>query len=152
MLFRSNIELDLQARYPTMRYSDLLARLHAELEAKLTGKPAPPDVIATTSAVTESSSAQKTQGAAGEGTSEGDEGDKGGVDVERHVRFAQSVGDWPLFPDTRDALARLSKHYKLCVLSNVDRTLFARTQEVLDRKSTRLNSSHSGESRMPSSA
>lgn len=34
--------------------------------------------------------------------------------------FGQSVGKWPAFPDTVDALKRLSKHYKLVVLSNVD--------------------------------
>ena len=38
--------------------------------------------------------------------------------------FGQSVGQWPAFPDTVDALKRLSKHYKLVVLSNVDRESF----------------------------
>lgn len=35
-----------------------------------------------------------------------------------------SVGKWPAFPDTVDALKRLSKHYKLVVLSNVDNASF----------------------------
>lgn len=39
--------------------------------------------------------------------------------------FGQSIGKWPAFPDTVDALRRLSKHYKLVVLSNVDRESFA---------------------------
>ncbi len=39
--------------------------------------------------------------------------------------FGQSVGQWPAFPDTVDALKRLSKHYKLVVLSNVDRESFS---------------------------
>jgi 2-haloalkanoic acid dehalogenase type II len=39
--------------------------------------------------------------------------------------FGASVGTWPAFPDTVDALHRLSKHYKLVVLSNVDRDSFA---------------------------
>jgi 2-haloalkanoic acid dehalogenase type II len=42
-------------------------------------------------------------------------------------RFGASVGSWPAFPDTVDALQRLSKHYKLVVLSNVDRASFARS-------------------------
>ncbi len=39
-------------------------------------------------------------------------------------KFGQSVGKWPAFPDTVDALHRLSKHYKLVILSNVDRESF----------------------------
>jgi 2-haloalkanoic acid dehalogenase type II len=38
--------------------------------------------------------------------------------------FGQSVGKWPAFPDTVDALKRLSKQYKLVVLSNVDKESF----------------------------
>jgi 2-haloalkanoic acid dehalogenase type II len=38
--------------------------------------------------------------------------------------FSQSVGQWPAFTDTVDALKRLSKHYKLLVLSNVDKESF----------------------------
>ncbi|OQE21078.1 hypothetical protein PENSTE_c012G08015 [Penicillium steckii] len=41
--------------------------------------------------------------------------------------FGESVGTWPAFPDTVLALRRLSKHYKLVVLSNVDRESFAKT-------------------------
>ena len=41
--------------------------------------------------------------------------------------LAQSVGDWPAFPDTPDALRELKKHYKLVIVSNVDRASFART-------------------------
>ena len=39
--------------------------------------------------------------------------------------FGQSVGQWPAFSDTVDALRRLSKHYKLFVLSNVDKESFS---------------------------
>lgn len=48
------------------------------------------------------------------------------------MAFGQSIKDWPLFPDSSDALAELSKHYKLVVLSNVDRTSFAFTREKLE--------------------
>ncbi|KAK1584834.1 haloacid dehalogenase [Colletotrichum navitas] len=41
--------------------------------------------------------------------------------------FGDSVGRWPAFPDTVDALRRLGKYYKLVVLSNVDRDSFAAT-------------------------
>jgi 2-haloalkanoic acid dehalogenase type II len=38
--------------------------------------------------------------------------------------FGKSVGDWPGFPDSVSALQRLSKYYKLVVLSNVDNDSF----------------------------
>ncbi|KAJ0124039.1 hypothetical protein J7T55_012512 [Diaporthe amygdali] len=44
---------------------------------------------------------------------------------EQSKAFGLSVGSWPAFPDTVDALKRLSKHYKLVILSNVDRESFA---------------------------
>jgi len=46
---------------------------------------------------------------------------------EENKAFGNSVGIWPPFPDTVDALKRLSKHYKLVVLSNVDQASFSRT-------------------------
>lgn len=45
--------------------------------------------------------------------------------------FADSVGDWPAFPDTTEALRQLEKRYRLMVISNVDRASFARTQQKL---------------------
>lgn len=39
--------------------------------------------------------------------------------------FGKSIGTWPAFPDTVDALKRLHKFYKLVVLSNVDRESFS---------------------------
>lgn len=46
-------------------------------------------------------------------------------DEKRH--FGASVGDWPAFTDTVDALKRLQQHFKIVTLSNVDRESFART-------------------------
>ncbi|KAK5050875.1 hypothetical protein LTR84_003434 [Exophiala bonariae] len=40
--------------------------------------------------------------------------------------FGASVGDWPAFPDSVAALNSMKKHYKLVILSNVDRTSFAK--------------------------
>ena len=45
--------------------------------------------------------------------------------------FGASVGDWPAFPDSAGALAYLKEHYKLVILSNVDRASFARSNEKL---------------------
>ena len=45
--------------------------------------------------------------------------------AEQSRQFGKSVGAWPAFPDTVDALQRLSKHFKLVVLSNVDRESFS---------------------------
>lgn len=39
--------------------------------------------------------------------------------------FAASVGRWPLFPDTVDALQRLGTQFRLGIVSNVDDDLFA---------------------------
>lgn len=47
--------------------------------------------------------------------------------AEQNAAYGQSIGSWPAFPDTVDALKRLSKHYKLVVLSNVDRESFGYT-------------------------
>jgi 2-haloacid dehalogenase len=38
--------------------------------------------------------------------------------------FGASVPDWPEFPDSADALKHLHKHFKLVILSNVDRLSF----------------------------
>lgn len=43
---------------------------------------------------------------------------------EESKAFGDSVGSWPAFPDTIEALQRLAKHYKLVVLSNVDNASF----------------------------
>jgi 2-haloacid dehalogenase len=46
-------------------------------------------------------------------------------------RLGDSVGDWPAFPDSADALAALARHYKLIILSNVHRAGFAASNEQL---------------------
>jgi 2-haloalkanoic acid dehalogenase type II len=48
-------------------------------------------------------------------------------DPAESVRFGESVGDWPAFPDTVDALRRLRERFKLVILSNVDRDSFSAT-------------------------
>jgi len=45
--------------------------------------------------------------------------------------LGKSVGDWPAFSDTCEALKRLQRRFKLIVVSNVDRESFMRTQKKL---------------------
>lgn len=51
--------------------------------------------------------------------------------AEEDRAFGASVANWEPFPDTKEALARLSKHCKLVILSNIDRSSFAHTQAKL---------------------
>jgi 2-haloacid dehalogenase len=46
-------------------------------------------------------------------------------------RLGSSVPDWPAFPDSADALARLATHYRLIILSNVHRDGFAGSNQRL---------------------
>jgi 2-haloacid dehalogenase len=46
-------------------------------------------------------------------------------------RLGDSVPEWPAFPDSADALARLARHYKLIILSNVHRAGFAGSNRQL---------------------
>jgi 2-haloacid dehalogenase len=53
------------------------------------------------------------------------------ADAEAAAAFGASVGNWPPFADTAAALAYLKQHFKLVILSNVDRTSFARSNARL---------------------
>jgi len=76
---------------PNLRYSELLARVHARLAAEWGVAP----------------------------------------DEAAGRAFGASVGDWPVFPDSAEALAYLKRHFKLVILSNVDRASFARSNAKL---------------------
>jgi len=52
-------------------------------------------------------------------------------DAEAAAAFGRSIADWPAFRDSPEALAYLERHYRLVILSNVDRASFARSQEKL---------------------
>ena len=45
--------------------------------------------------------------------------------------FADAVGDWPAFHDTASALRRLHERFRLGVITNCDRDLFARSNRRL---------------------
>lgn len=47
-------------------------------------------------------------------------------------RFAASIAEWPPFPDTVEALRYLKRHFRLIILSNVDRESFGATQQRLE--------------------
>ena len=47
------------------------------------------------------------------------------------AKFGASVGDWPAFPDSAEALRYLKQHFKLIILSNVDRLSFAGSNQRL---------------------
>ncbi|HUP16838.1 MAG TPA: HAD-IA family hydrolase [Acidimicrobiia bacterium] len=47
------------------------------------------------------------------------------------VRFGETVGDWPAFPDSASALTRLANHFRLIIVSNVDRASFAASNQRL---------------------
>ena len=47
------------------------------------------------------------------------------------ARLPDSLPAWPIFPDTRRALAAMKARFKLAIISNVDDDLFAQTASVL---------------------
>jgi 2-haloalkanoic acid dehalogenase type II len=54
-----------------------------------------------------------------------------GHDEQEARAFGGSIGDWPPFPDTVEALRYLKQHFRLIILSNVDRESFARSNRRL---------------------
>lgn len=52
-------------------------------------------------------------------------------DFDEAVAFGQSIGRWPAFPDSAPSLQYLKRHYKLVILSNVDRASFAESNKKL---------------------
>ncbi len=52
--------------------------------------------------------------------------------AEMDARFGASVPDWPAFADSPAALSDLKQHFKLVILSNVDRAGFAASNRRLE--------------------
>ena len=50
---------------------------------------------------------------------------------EEAAAFGDSVKDWPVFADSPEALAYLQRHYKLVIVSNVDRASFRQSNAKL---------------------
>ena len=133
----ASVEGDLQAKYPTMLYADLLARVHAELATRLTDQPSHTPAQVSTTAVTSQSTVEgtKTELTSAGTSSASDQGIVSSAEglTDEDIAFGKSIPQWSPFPDTIKALATLSKHYKLTVLSNVDRHSFSGTRAVLER-------------------
>jgi putative hydrolase of the HAD superfamily len=53
------------------------------------------------------------------------------VSEEWAQRLGNSVPDWPAFPDSAGAVARLARHYQLIIVSNVHRAGFAASNQRL---------------------
>ncbi len=53
------------------------------------------------------------------------------VEAEEARAFGRSVQEWPAFPDSPAALAYLKQHYKLVIISNIDRASFAHSNAKL---------------------
>ncbi|CAL1699592.1 unnamed protein product [Somion occarium] len=129
-----SVETDLQAKYPTMLYAELISRAHAELSVRLKGEPShaetvPKTAIAASSAHNVIGLNDLTITAVGTSTFTETELDPHGAE---HVAFGKSIASWPVFPDTIAALAYLSTKFKLAVLSNVDKESFSGTRAVLE--------------------
>lgn len=133
----SAVEPNLQAQYPSMLYSDLLAKVYTTLEARLQNKETPPDALrddtstgttVVSPALDRKGTAPLVVGAGLVGTSAVTQ-EEGTSEAEA---FAGSVEQWPPFPDTIGALAALSKRFKLVILSNIDRATIAKTRKLME--------------------
>ncbi|KAK8042343.1 hypothetical protein PG994_012826 [Apiospora phragmitis] len=83
-------EVAIQAQFPTLKYSAILAKVYERIAAEC--------------------------GLGEIATSTGES-----------AAFGAIIGAWRSFPDTVEALWRLKRHFKLVILSNVDRASFAAT-------------------------
>ncbi len=52
-------------------------------------------------------------------------------DKAEDAAFGRSIAEWPPFPDTVEALRYLKQHFRLVILSNVDRASFKATNALL---------------------
>ncbi|KAG5638294.1 hypothetical protein H0H81_000819 [Sphagnurus paluster] len=118
-----SIESDIQSQYPSMQYSDVLAKAHEVLEARLS--------------LAEGRSAEAAIGNPPSiGGSEEQEYNPTTNAADVHTIFGNSIKRWAPFPDSSQALHDLSKRYHLIVLSNVDHASFAYTHTYLSEGSS----------------
>ncbi|GLB42061.1 putative HAD-like protein [Lyophyllum shimeji] len=131
-----SIELDIQAQQPKMLYSDLLAKAHEALEARL---------LAVEGAAVRGIDETKIATLDGHppALSVADKpGEPSAVKLDTeptpdaHKIFGSSIKQWAPFPDSSEALHELSKHFHLIVLSNVDHASFAHTHTYLSEGSS----------------
>ena len=124
------VESDLQVQYPQMLYNELLAKVHEALEERL--KVLSGDQSGTTGTTLAGNFAAETSDAgAGSSAGAGTSTFATSNTMDKHTAFSSSIPKWPIFPDSVAALKRLAKHFKLVVLSNVDRESFRHTHALL---------------------
>ncbi|HEY5599037.1 MAG TPA: haloacid dehalogenase type II [Kiloniellales bacterium] len=58
--------------------------------------------------------------------------------AEEQIAFGRSVQDWPAFPDSAESLAYLKRHYKLVIVSNIDRESFRQSNAKLEVEFDRI--------------
>jgi FMN phosphatase YigB (HAD superfamily) len=126
----SSVEKDLQTQYPGMIYHQLLANVHEVLEQRLKALLSQ-SVDSSTLDGTAQQASTGEGSTAGASTSAEDPVDTAADKSDPHVAFGNHIKNWPIFPDTAEALKRLSKFYKLVVLSNADRETFQSTLATL---------------------
>lgn len=126
------MESDLQIKSPTALYSDILATAYDELSRRHTRRGQLDATAPNCAIISGTESEADTHSHAGplpDAISSGQKQHSPAAAV-----FAASLAQWPIFPDTHAALARLSAlGLKLVVLSNVDRVSFAHTRAELER-------------------
>lgn len=123
-----SVELELQAQYPTMVYSTLLAKAHEVLEGRIRTLSG---IEAATTSVQQSDASTSLHTPDAETSAAGASAPLDESDLDEHTKFGHSIPQWPIFPDSGEALQRLAKHFNLIVLSNVDRESFRYTHALL---------------------
>jgi 2-haloacid dehalogenase len=130
----SSVSKDVQAREPSLLYSDVLVKTYDELRRRLAGDSSAPDAGGSTSAEVEVSDGSRTIKSTDTSALAGVSCASGSAAHSAEAQtFANSMASWPAFPDSSVALAQLSSlGLKLVVLSNVDKKSFAHTQKALE--------------------
>ena len=117
-----------------MTYRELLARVYATLEARLKVQEKHSGNSSGTVQVQALSSDQEFHEGPSSLPAKSSE-------ESAAITFAGSIRSWPIFQDSSSALARLAKHFKLVVLSNVDNDSFGWTHELLSLGSAQADPS-----------
>ncbi|KAF5381351.1 hypothetical protein D9615_008341 [Tricholomella constricta] len=129
-----SVESDIQAQHPSMMYSDLLAKAHEVLEARLkAGEGETEEGAETTTLEGDPASLSAALDTAGEASTSSSQP---APSPNAHTIFGNSIKEWAAFPDSSQALHDLSKHFHLIVLSNVDHASFAYTHGYLSEGSS----------------
>ncbi|KAG6831416.1 hypothetical protein H0H87_005237 [Tephrocybe sp. NHM501043] len=118
------VESEIQAQHPSMLYSDLLAKAHEVLEARLVAAENGGDGEGKERTTLEGT---PTPLVPGESSAQG----SSSATSNAHTIFGNSIQKWAPFLDSAQALQELSKHFHLIVLSNVDHASFAHTHAYL---------------------